>query len=80
MDWTTWQWHYVTSRPEDQFNIRFDSSIDDHFNTLLLTENTDKFRPSAKTKIIIHGWTENGRKDWIRDMAHAYFDSGTFYC
>ena len=79
IDWTTWQWHYVTSRPENPFRIRFDSSIDDTFSSLLSTENNDKFRPNAKTKIIIHGYTENGQKDWVRDMAHAYFDSGIDY-
>ena len=79
IDWSTWQWHYVTSRPENPFRIRFDSSIDDTFSSLLSTENEDKFRPNAKTKIIIHGYTENGQKDWVRDMAHAYFDSGIDY-
>lgn len=75
LDWSTWQWKYVTTRDEDPLPVRFDTGIDDTFNTLLQTENNDKFRPDAKTKVIIHGWTENGRIDWIRDMAHAYFDS-----
>jgi len=74
-DWSTWQWHYVTSRPEDPFSVHVDDTLDDTFSTLLSTENNDKFRPGGKTKIIIHGFTENGRIDWIRDMAHAYFDA-----
>ena len=75
-DW--WSgWHFVTSRDENPFIIQFSGDdIDNNFSTLLATENSDKFRPDAKTKIIIHGYTENGRIEWIKDMAHAYHDAG----
>jgi len=74
-DW--WSgWHFVTSRDENPFIIQFSGDdIDNNFSTLLATENSDKFRPDAKTKIIIHGYTENGRIEWIKDMAHAYHDA-----
>ena len=67
----------MTSRDENPFIIQFSGDdIDNNFSTLLATENSDKFRPDAKTKIIIHGYTENGRIEWIKDMAHAYHDAG----
>ena len=67
----------MTGRDENPFIIQFSGeNIDDNFSTLLATENSDKFRPDAKTKIIIHGYTENGRIEWIKDMAHAYHDAG----
>ena len=72
-DWTTWSYHFVRETPAP-FTLRFDSSVDTYFEELI--SNTDKFKTGAKTKVIIHGWTENGEADWIKRMVEAYFDTG----
>lgn len=65
------------TRAKTSFSVHVDDSLDDTFNRLLAAENDDKFRADAKTKIIIHGHLENGRKGWVRDMARAYFVKGS---
>ena len=75
LDWNSWSWKFIVERTEP-IAMRFDSSIDANFDNLL--SSSDNFKPAAKTKIIIHGWTENGRADWVKRMAEAYFDTGTW--
>ena len=75
-DTSTWKWKYVTTRPEDPFSVHVDDDLDHTFSTLLSKENNDKFKPNGKLKIIIHGFTGNGRQGWIRNMKNAYFDAG----
>ena len=75
LDWNSWSWKFIIERTEP-IAMRFDSSIDANFDNLL--SSSDNFKPAAETKIIIHGWTENGRADWVKRMAEAYFDTGTW--
>ena len=75
-DWSTWTWSFSGKRPT--FTVRFNSDVGfiTGFDELVKMGNRDKFKPGGKTKFIIHGFTENGRNDWIEKMANTYFDTG----
>lgn len=73
-DWSTWTWNFSGKSPT--FTVRFDTTVGSpSFEELFKTENADKFKPGGKTKVIIHGFTENGSNDWNEKMAKTYFDT-----
>lgn len=38
----------------------------------------NEFIPTDPTKIIIHGWTDSGKEDWIKEMAYFYHQKGNY--
>ena len=77
-NWSTFSREWVTQRDNNPVSMRFDSSVDSSFNRLLAKK---QFHTGGKTKIIIHGYTENGRglgmAEWVKRMKDAYYDTGT---
>ena len=39
--------------------------------------DVSNFDPEKSTKILIHGYTDNGKVDWIKDATAAYLEKGT---
>ena len=70
----TWSWpdlRYIETPESIQFN-----EADDPTELNARLDELSGFNKGGKTVIIIHGFTEDGRKEWIRKMKDALIWNG----